>query len=174
MFELKEIDPTTYRRETRHISLVIIAIFLTLAMSLAAVSVRLFGEPGGNNLIWNLAGVLTGLALTVIIVRFLFWHRPWMAPAVYAWNLKRNVMRIGNVMHHLKRRVEDNDPDAIRLLRFYHLALNQMYRLDNNVDGLNGLLADQEALRAKMVELGLPTEQHRFDPDSLAAMKLDD
>ncbi|RFA25567.1 hypothetical protein CAI21_18755 [Alkalilimnicola ehrlichii] len=164
MFELADIDPDTYQRQTRKISLIVIVLFAVLAMALATLSVRLLGEPGGNNFVWNLGGVLAGLALTIALVRFKLWHQPWMAPAVYGWQLKRNLMRITNIRHEVKARVAENDPDAMKLLRFYHLGLDQMYRLDGNLSALDDLLPEREALKQQMSEHNIPTEQTRLDP----------
>ncbi len=83
MFEIQPMSPERYRQQTRTIALAIIALFVLLALTAATLSVKLFGEPGGDNFRWNLLGVLSGLALTVAIVRLKFWSTPWMAPAVF-------------------------------------------------------------------------------------------
>src|SRR5690606_18691321 len=126
MFEIQPMSPEQYRQQTRSITLAILTLFVLLALTSATLAVKLFGEPGGNNFRWNLAGVLTGLAATVAIVRLKFWSTPWMAPAVYGWRLKRSLMRVTNQMHQVQAGVAAGDPEAMKLLRFYHLGLTQM------------------------------------------------
>ncbi|MEB0048907.1 DUF3087 family protein, partial [Pseudomonas sp. Dout3] len=69
MFEIKQFNPETYRRQTRRSTLIIIVIFALLAMVLSSVAVKLFGEPGGDNFRLNAAGVIAALAVTVTVVR---------------------------------------------------------------------------------------------------------
>lgn len=171
MFELQPLDPETYRRETRRIALLIVALFAILAMTLAFVAVRLFGESGGDNFRWNLGGVLAGLALTVALVRYQLWSRPWMAPAVYGWTLKRSLMKVTNLMHHVKAGVAAQDPMAMKLLRFYHLGVMQMHRLDGNTSELSQMVREIDAHVEAMRAQGLDVEQNRLDPAWLEAVK---
>ena len=83
MFEIQPMSPELYRQQTRRSTFVVIAIFLVLAMLCATASTQLFGGPPGDNFKWNLLGVLSGLALTVAVVRQQLWHRPFMAAAAY-------------------------------------------------------------------------------------------
>jgi hypothetical protein len=151
--------------------MVIIALFTTLAMGLATLSVHLFGTPGGNNTVWNLGGVLTGLALTVALVRQVLSRQPWMAAARYSWQLKRNLMRVTNCMHLVEAGVAAANPSAIKLLRFYHLGLTEMHWLDGNDTGLAELAPQRRALETRMQALGIPLEQSGFDPDWLTRLQ---
>ncbi|MEB0183020.1 DUF3087 family protein, partial [Pseudomonas sp. CCC3.2] len=72
-----------------------------LAVVLSSVAVYLFGETGGDNFRFKVAGVFTGLLLTIALVRYNFWSQAWMAPAVYGWLLKRTLMNFTTVMHHV-------------------------------------------------------------------------
>nr|WP_271412264.1 DUF3087 domain-containing protein [Pseudomonas sp. Q1-7] len=171
MFEIRPMSPELYRRQTRRITLVIAAIFIALALLLSTFCVQLFGTPGGDNFRWNLIGVLAGLALTVAVVRLQLWPRPWMAPAVYGWQLKRSLMRVGNVMHKVKAGVAAQDPAAMKLLRFYHLGLTQMHQLDGNLSDLSQMTREIDLHREAMEAQGLDIEQNRLDPAWLAAMK---
>lgn len=171
MFEIdQQLDPVTYRRETRRNTLVVALIFITLAMALASASVQLFGEPGADNFRWNLGGVIIGLLLSVAVVRLLFWSQPWMAATVYGWRLKRSLMSVTNVMHHVKAGVVARDPSAMRLLRFYHLGLAQMHRLDGNNADITEI-GEAEVHRERMEAQGLETAQYRLDPAWIEAVK---
>ena len=171
MFEIRPMSPELYRQQTRRITLVIAGLFIVLALLLSTFCVQLFGTPGGDNFRWNLVGVLAGLALTVAVVRVQLWPRPWMAPAVYGWQLKRSLMRIGNVMHRVKAGVAANDPAAMKLMRFYHLGLTQMHQLDGNLSDLSQMTREIDQHREAMEALGLDVEQNRLDPSWLEAVK---
>lgn len=171
MFEIKPFNPEDYRRQTRRITLVIAASFVVLALLLSTTLVQLFGTADGDNFRWNLIGVLAGLGLTIALVRFKLWGLPWMAPAVYGWQLKRNLMRVTNVMHHVESGVAAGDPAAMKLLRFYHLGVAQMHQLDGNTSDLNQMLREIDQHREAMLAQGLDTEQSRLDPAWLLAVK---
>lgn len=171
MFEIKPINPETYRQQTRRSTLYIALTFVLLALLLSGVLVMVLGVAGGDNFRLNLAGVIVALITTFLLVRYLFWSQPWMAPAVYGWQLKRSLMSVTNVMHKVRERVQANDPVAIKLLRFYHLGLTQMHELDANSSAQAQLVGEIEAHKAKMEALGIDTDQPRLDPAWLDSLK---
>lgn len=171
MFEIKQLSPETYRRQTRRSTLIIALIFALLAVVLSSLAVMLFGEPDGDNFRLNLGGVIAGLVLTVALVRFKFWSQPWMAPAVYGWQLKRSLMSITNVMHDVTVGVLARDPAAMKLLRFYHLGLTQMHQLDGNSSALSQMVRDIDQHKECMAALAIDTDQYRLNPAWLEAVK---
>lgn len=171
MFEIKPLNPENYRRETRRSTTLILVIFAALAMLLSGLAVLLFGEPGGDNFRWNLGGVLSGLLLSVLLVRYRLWTQPWMAAAAYGWQLKRSLMSVTNVMHHVKVGVAAGDATAMKLLRFYHLGLTQMHQLDGNSSALSQMVREIDAHCAAMQAQGLDIEQTRLDPAWLEAVR---
>lgn len=171
MFELKPLDPVTYRQQTRRSTIIVAVLFLALAMLLSSLAVLLFGEPGGDNVRFNVGGVFAGVLITVALVRGPFWTRPWMAAAVYGWQLKRCLMSVTNVMHKVTERVQANDPTALKVLRFYHLGLTQMHELDANSSAQAQLVGEVDAHKARLQALGIETEQARFDPAWIQRLK---
>jgi hypothetical protein len=160
-----------YRQQTRRSTLIIALIFLALAMALSTVAVALFGEPGGDNLRFNIGGVFAAVLVMAALMRKLFWTQQWMAPAVYSWQLKRSLMSITNVMHHVTTAVQAGDPTAMKLLRFYHLGLNQMHQLDGNSSDHGQLIREMDQHKARMEALGIDIEQTRLNPQWLEAVK---
>jgi hypothetical protein len=140
-------------------------------MLLSTTAVALFGEPGGDNLRFNVGGVFIAVLLMAALMRGKFWSQEWMAPAVYGWRLKRSLMRVTNVMHQVTAAVEKDDPTAMKLLRFYHLGLNQMHELDGNSSDHSQLIREMDQHKARMEALGLDTEQTRLNPAWLEAVK---
>ncbi|TFW41311.1 DUF3087 family protein [Pseudomonas fluorescens] len=171
MFELKACDPVTYRQQTRRSTLIVAVLFLALAMLLSSAAVMLFGEPSADNFRFNVGGVFAGVLITVALVRGPFWSQPWLAPAVYGWQLKRSLMRVTNVMHKVTEGVQANDPTAMKVLRFYHLGLTQMHALDANSSAQAQLVGEMQAHQAKLQALGIDTAQNRFDPAWLERLK---
>lgn len=171
MFEIQQRDPEAYRKQTRRSTLIVVLIFAVSALILSSLAVAVFGEPGGNNFIWNLAGVLAGLLVSSFVVRGLLWHKPFMAAARYGWQLKRSLMSVTNVMHHVEAGVAANDPDAMKLMRFYHLGLAEMHQLDGNTSGLAEGRGESEAHRQRLEALGLSEHQTRLDPHWLETVK---
>ena len=110
------------------------------------------------------------MVLTIALVRGPFWSQAWLAPAVYGWQLKRNLMRVTNVMHKVTERVQANNPAALKLLRFYHLGLTQMHELDANSSAQAQLVREIQEHQAQMKAQGIETEQTRLDPAWLKAM----
>lgn len=171
MFQIKACNPQTYRKQTRRSTLYIAAFFVLLAMLFSTGAVLQFGTPGGDNFRLNLAGVIAALLLTIAVVRYQFWTQPWMAAAVYGWQLKRNLMSVTNVMHHVKAGMQAGNPAAMQLLRFYHLGLAQMLELDGNSSALKEAQHDSEQHKARMLELAMDTEQLQLDPEWLVTVK---
>ena len=171
MFEIQPQNPERYRSQTRRSTIIIALIFLTLAMVLSTTAVALFGEPGGDNLRFNVGGVFVSVLLMAALMRGTFWTQPWMAPAVYGWQLKRSLMSITNVMHQVTAAVEKEDPTAIKLLRFYHLGLSQMHELDGNSSDHSQLTREMDQHKARMEALGIETDQTRLNPAWIEAVK---
>lgn len=171
MFEIQPMNAEIYRQKTRRSTLIIALVFLALAMVLSTAAVALFGEPGGDNLRFNIGGVFAAVLVMVALMRKVFWSQEWMAPAVYSWQLKRSLMSVTNVMHHVTAAVQAQDPSAMKLLRFYHLGLSQMHQLDGNSSDHGQLRREMEQHEARMQALGIDTQQTRLDPDWLQAVK---
>lgn len=171
MFELKSMSPEAYRQQTRRSTLYIALLFALLALVISGLAVMLAGVPGGDNFRLNLAGVIVALIVTVGLVRYAFWSQPWMAAAVYGWQLKRSLMRVTNVMHHVTAGVMAGDVSALKLLRFYHLGITQMYQLDANSSALSQMVREIDLHKARLEALGIDTEQTRLDPAWIEKVK---
>ncbi|MGH8386328.1 MAG: DUF3087 domain-containing protein [Pseudomonas sp.] len=171
MFEIQPMNAQIYRQQTRRSTLVIALVFVALAMGLSTAAVALFGEPGADNLRFNIGGVFAAVLLMAALMRKVFWTQEWMAPAVYSWQLKRSLMSITNVMHHVTAAVDAGDPTAMKLLRFYHLGLSQMHQLDGNSSDHGQLSREMDQHKARMETLGLDTDQTRLNPAWLEEVK---
>ena len=171
MFEIQPFDPATYRQQTRRSTLIVAVIFVAMAMLLSSLAVMLFGTPGGDNFRWNAGGVVLAVVLCAALFKVKLWSQPWMAAAVYGWQLKRALMSVTNVMHDVEAGVKAHNPDAMKLLRFYHQGLSQMYVLEANTSSLSQMTAEIEAHKEAMQRLTLETDQPRLNPQWLVAVR---
>jgi hypothetical protein len=171
MFEIKPWDAAEYRQQTRRSTLIVAVVFLALAMLLSSLAVMLFGTPGGDNFRFNVGGVFAAVLVMAGLMRGYFWSQPWMAAAVYGWQLKRSLMSITNVMHQVKAGVQAQDPAAMKLLRFYHLGLAQMHLLDANSSDHASLVREADEHLEKLQAQGLDPDQSRLDPAWIDAVK---
>lgn len=168
MFEIQPMNAEHYRQQTRRSTLIVCVILAALCMLMASASIALFGEPGGNNFRWNIGGVVVGLLLTIAVVRLYLWQQPWMAPAAYGFGLKRNLMKVTNIMHQVEAGVAANDHTAMRVLRFYHLGLMQMHQLEGNSTALSDLVKQIDQHAERMLAQGLDQDQNYLDPNWLS------
>lgn len=171
MFQIQEIDPKFYRKQTRNATLRIMAMFLVIGMVFALGFVEYLGPYNSNKIVLNLMGAFTGLMVTGLIVRYFFKDSEWMKEAMYAWRLKRNLMHITNLHDKVKAKADQNDPEAMKIMRFYHLGLEQMHQLEDNSHALIDLVAEKNALEERMHALGLETQQTQFDPSQLQSFQ---
>ena len=171
MFEIKPMSPEVYRQQTRRSTLYIALTFALLALVVSGVLVMFFGAAQGDNFRLNLAGVIAALLLTIGLVRYVFWSQTWMAAAAYGWRLKRSLMRVTNVMHYVTAGVMAGDEAAMKLLRFYHLGITQMYQLDANSSALSQMVHEIDLHKSRLQALKIDTEQTRLNPSWLEAVK---
>ncbi len=165
MFKIEPIDPVLYRKKTRNATLIIIAIFIVIGFGFAQLTVELLGEYSNNKLVLSFIGAFIGLMVTAYIVKTFFADKPWMQASVYAWRLKRSLMHITNVHKKVQAAAKQGDPHALKIMRFYHLGLEQMHKLEANTTALIEIVAERKEVEKKMNELGLELNQIEFDPE---------
>jgi len=171
MFTLQKMNPTDYRQKTRKSSLILISVFAALGVGSASLLVSIWGKADSSNFHLNLLGVLLGLLVTLLLVKLLFSKQPFMKEAIYGWHLKRNLMRVTNKMHRIRELAATDNPDALKLLRFYHLALEQMHLLEGDDTALLELKAEKLFTEEQMRKLNLDTDLNYLDPAWLETLE---
>ncbi|GKT11617.1 MAG: hypothetical protein ISEC1_P0584 [Thiomicrorhabdus sp.] len=171
MFKIQEIDPAIYRKKTRNATLIIMAGFIVIGFGSASIAVSNFGDFSSNKVVVNLMGAFVGLLITAYIVKTFFADKPWMKESMYAWQLKRSLMHITNVLRHVQEAAKDNDPHALKVMRFYHLGLEHMHKLEANSSALIDMTVEKKEIEEKMTELGLELNQTEFDPEWVVRYK---
>jgi len=164
MFKIQEIDPATYRKKTRNVTLSMMAIFIVIGFITATLTVEYLGPYSNNHLVLNFIGAFIGLLITAWIMKKFFADKPFMQEAVYGWKLKRNLMYVTNRLANIQSAAKVGDQKAVKILRFYHLGLTQMHKLEQNSSALIDMKVEKEQLEKQMTELGLELNQTKFDP----------
>jgi hypothetical protein len=67
--------------------------------------------------------------------------------------------------------VQAQDPAAMKLLRFYHMGLEQMHRLDANSSDQGTLAREADEHVQRMQEMDMNTEQSCLDPAWIETLK---
>jgi len=171
MFNLQVIDPAVYRVKTRQATWIIMGGFMVLGFGLSMGFVEWFWPGEGGKFWYQMGGALTGLFITAGVVS-LFKEADWMKEAMYGFLLKRNLMRITNRLRPLNEAVERGDVQAMRIVRFYHLGLEQMHRFEQNSHAQVELSQELASHLVHMQSKGLETAQTAFDPDWLESYPL--
>lgn len=171
LFKLTTIKPEDYRLQTRKATWIIIVVFVALAMLLSSLLVMFFGESGGDNFRLNIAGVATGVLITAALVKYIFSKQSWMAANLYGWRLKRSLMSVTNVMHHVTAGVAEQNIAAMKLLRFYHLGLIQMHHLDGNTSEISQMVHEVDQHKQRMQERDIDCDQQVLESAWIQAVK---
>jgi len=163
VFQIQDIDPKFYRRQTRNATLIVMAIFIVIGLVFANLFPMWLGDYFESTLMLNFVGAFVGLLITAFITKWFFADKPWMHEAMYGWRLKRSLMHVTNRQRHILEAIEQGDQQAMKILRFYHLGLEQMHRLEDNSTSLIDVLAEKRELETKMMALAMDLNQTEFD-----------
>ncbi|MBN2647328.1 MAG: DUF3087 family protein [Thiotrichales bacterium] len=172
MFYLEEIEPEVYRRKSRNVTLLMLAVFMVIGFIFARLSLYYLGPYSNSPMVLNFMGAFVGLLITAFIFKQFLSTKPFMYEAMYGFRLKRNLMHITNRLRPIQQAVEQQDPKAMKILRFYHLGLTQMHQFEQNSSALLDLQAEKRQLEQQMEALGLELNQWGFDPESVQAYPL--
>jgi hypothetical protein len=164
--KLQEIDKTTYQGKQRKVALVLCAVFASLGLGLSAILRNYYGNPEGENMAVNLAGVLIGLLVTIIGFSQVY-SRPYFDELRYGWNLKRLALKIQNHRHKWEALLTEGNQTAATVLAFYHKATLQLQSLDKNEFGYNETLEREAEFIKQCDATGLSADADRFSIDML-------
>ncbi len=165
MFKIEPMDPAYYRKKTRNATLIIMAVFIVIGFGFASLTVHYLGSLSNNKMVLNLMGAFVGLMLTAYIIKKFFAHKPWMKESIYAWQLKRSLMHITNVLKQVQEAAKQGDLHALKVMRFYYIGLEHMHKLEANSSALIDIVAEKKEVEGQMTELKLELNQTEFDPE---------
>lgn len=168
--QLQEIDKAIYKQKQRKVAIVLCIIFAIIGLSLSALFRQQFGNPEGSNTWVNLSGVLLGAVITIVGFSQ-FKSRPYFDELRYAWNLKRQALKIQNHRHRWEQQLEQGDQTAATVLAFYHKATLQLQSLEGNDFGHTDSLKREAKFLEQCEQQQLTADASCFSIDMLEELK---
>jgi len=152
--QLQDIDKARYRQRFRIVFAAIVVVLTAVSLGTSTLLIAVFGTPGGSHFWLNLAGVVVGAAVVVLMLMRLRNH-PYLHEVVYVWDLKQQLNLIHRKQRNIEPRVDDNDPDAIAIMYFFYRGSKQLYELDDNTITLDSIGVKLKAIERRIEDLGL-------------------
>lgn len=137
-------------RYNKHIKITFIAIcvfMLAVSLTISTLLIHFWGGPAGENLLWNIAGVVVAATLLAKIL-IAYKHHPFLYEVVYVRQIKAQLNRIYRKQRKIKAAAEEGDARAMAILDFSYQASRHVFELDNNTITLDDLTKNQNELSA--------------------------
>jgi len=163
---LRDIDKTVYNRHVKITFIAIAVVLSILSVSISSLLIALLSTPEESHFTHNLAGVIIGAIIVVVVLQRLRGH-PFLVEVVYVWDLKQALNRIYRKHQVLEQKAEDNDPTAMQILMFQYRGSRQLYELDDNTVTIEDLMPRLKRLQQRMHDAGLDSEVDEFDVQDL-------
>ena len=167
--QLQTIDKATYRKHLNRVIAVVIVALMALGLGCSTLLIVMFGELGGSNFVLNLIGVVVAASLVGLGLRRYSSH-PYMREVMYVWKLKQELNRIYRKHSKVKAAAEENNINALTIMKFNLEGSYQVYKLDDNDLTLTELKAQIEALDNKIASLGLTISADDYNQELLAQL----
>ncbi len=167
--EIREIDKDVYQKKQRKVAILVCSVFAILGLSASALLRHYYGNAEGENMTVNLAGVLIGLLITIIIFSQVF-KKPYFDDIRYTWNLKKRALQIQNHRHKWEQKLQDGSQTAATVLAFYHKATLQLQLLDKNEFGYNETVEREAKFLSDCEQLNLTPDAAQFSIDLLETL----
>jgi len=168
--ELQDIDKTIYKKKQRKVALILCLIFAAISLSLTALLRHYYGNPEGANTMVNLSGVLIGALITIgAFTRVV--GRSYYDELRYAWNLKRQALKIQNHRHRWESLLEEGNETAAIVLAFYYKATLQIQSLEGNDFGYNDTKERELVFLNLCQEKAVTPDPHSYSLDMLLQVR---
>ncbi|MGB0734273.1 MAG: DUF3087 family protein [Pontibacterium sp.] len=156
---LQTIDKSVFRVKQRNAFFAFAVCLAILGLAISALFRLWFGNAEGSNTLINLAGVLTGAAISGVIFSKLRKHS-WFDELNYGLQLKRVVLRIQNKKHIWKEKALAGDQQAATVMAYYYAGIDQLQFLENNEVGQQDMSNENKAFQAECTAAG---HSYEFD-----------
>jgi len=174
--KLIDIDKGIYRKHLNRVIICFIALLTALSIGLGSLLIWIFvdsdviltsaqlanddlKEPV-NNFKYNFIGVVLALLVCGAMLNS-FKEKAYFYEIYYVWQLKQVHNLIYRRLKKVKVAAEQDDINALIILNFYYLSLEQVYLLDDNVLTLSNIRSEQAKLKLRFEQknLNISTEQ---------------
>ena len=162
--QLQDINKTRYNKHIKITFIAICIFMLAVSLTVSTLLIHFWGGPEGENLLWNITGVVVAAALLAKIL-IAYKHHPFLYEVVYMRQVKAELNRIYRKQRKIKAAAAEGDPRAMAILDFSYRASRHIFELDNNTITLDDLARSQQELSALQQQYNiteLPTYQSEW------------
>lgn len=145
--QLEDINKARYNKHIKITFIAICIFMLTVSLTVSTLLIHFWGGPDGENLHWNIAGVIIAALLLAKILTTYKQH-PFLYEAVYMRKVKAELNRIYRKQRKIKAAAAEGDARAMAILDFSYRASRHVFELDNNTITLDDLTKNQNDLLA--------------------------
>ncbi|WP_293268017.1 DUF3087 family protein [Neptunomonas sp.] len=157
--QLENINKARYNKHIKITFIAICIFMLTVSLTVSTLLIHFWGGPEGENLHWNITGVVIA-ALIMAQILITYKQHPFLYEAVYIRKVKAELNQIYRKQRKIKEAAAEGDARAMAILDFSYRASRHVFELDNNTITLDDLTKNQNDLL---------TLQQKFDIEDLAA-----
>ncbi|WP_286267674.1 DUF3087 family protein [Thalassotalea atypica] len=167
--KLQDINKAHYRKRLNTVIAAFISCFALLAVIFGSLLITLFATPivdpeVQSNFKFNIAGVIIAL-LTMSVIMNHFKKHPLMTEVYYVWQLKQIHNQIYRKLVKIKDAATEKDTNALVILSFYYLSLEQVYHLDNNTLTMSAVKKDQVKIQTLLGDKKIEQQAEQFQVD---------
>lgn len=145
--QLQDINKDRYNKHIKITFIAICIFMLAVSLTTSTLLIHFWGGPEGENLLWNIAGVVIAAALLAKIL-ITFKQHPFLYEVVYIRQVKAQLNRIYRKQRKIKAAAAEGDARAMAILDFNYRASRHVFELDNNTITLDDLTKSQNELSA--------------------------
>jgi lipopolysaccharide export LptBFGC system permease protein LptF len=157
--QLEDINKARYNKHIKITFIAICIFMLAVSLAVSTLLIHFWGGPEGENLHWNIAGVVVSSLLLAKILTAYKQH-PFLYEVVYIRRVKAELNSIYRKQRQIKEAAAEGDSRAMAILDFNYRASKHVFELDNNTLTLDDLAKNQNELLAL---------QQKFNVEELAA-----
>ncbi|SFF80782.1 DUF3087 family protein [Neptunomonas qingdaonensis] len=143
--QLQDINKTRYNKHIKITFIAICIFMLAVSLTVSTLLIHFWGGPEGENLLWNITGVVVAAVLLARIL-ITYKHHPFLYEVVYMRQVKAELNRIYRKQRKIKAAAAEGDPRAMAILDFSYRASRHIFELDNNTITLDDLAKSQKEL----------------------------
>lgn len=163
---LKEINKERYSKHYKQTMVGVVIVLAVIALAVSTLLIQLLGNGDGSHFWFNVAGVVCGGVVVLMLLRR-YRHHEYMHEMAYVWDLKQMLNKIYRKQKKIKAAMEEGDRDAMIIMNWSYNGSEQLYNLDNNTITMEDLHESMRELQQVMDKYGVSVSNDDFRPEML-------
>jgi hypothetical protein len=152
--QLEDINKARYNKHIKVTFIAICIFMLAVALTVSNVLIHFWGGPEGENMMWNMAGVVIA-ALLLARILITYKQHPFLYEVVYVRKVKAELNRIYRKQRQIKAAAAEGNAQAMAILDFSYRASRHVFELDDNTITLDDLSKNQNELLALLQKFNI-------------------